>query len=104
LDGYPLKLGFVDPADKATGAPVNVYQDGFEISGGDNYGKCIRTTPANNMNKYTDYSDPVVNFKQDLTYGCSVAYSAADLKKLCEDKGTQTNKWIKDFEIFKNLN
>lgn len=63
LDGYPLKLGFVNPSDKATGAPVNVYEDGFEISGGNNFGQCMRSTPANTDSKYTDYQDPKVNFK-----------------------------------------
>jgi hypothetical protein len=35
LVGYPLKLGFLDTDAEAAGAPVSVYQDGFEISGAD---------------------------------------------------------------------
>ena len=35
LVGYPLKLGFLGADAEAAGAPVSVYQDGFEISGAD---------------------------------------------------------------------
>jgi len=100
LDGYPLKIGFVDAANEEAGSPVNVYQDGFEISGTDNAGKCMRVAAANTADSVTDYQDPIVNFRQDLTYGCSIPYNKDTLKAMCE---SGTVEYTKGFQLFKNI-
>jgi len=54
LDGYPLKIGFL-AATVIDGAPVSVYQDGFEVSGGDSAGKCIITPTSDTATQVTDF-------------------------------------------------
>ena len=59
---------------------IAAYQDGFQLQGGDQFGKCIMQPVDEPEGQVTDYSDPVINFKQDLTYGCSVSWNAEKLK------------------------
>lgn len=61
-------------------------------------GGCVRTPVPD-----TDYNDPILSFKQDLTYGCAVSYNKESLEKLCKDISQKTNEWIQEYEIFKNL-
>ena len=62
LDQFPLKIGYLDPLDLGTGAPMQVDMDGFEISGADDFGNCLDKIPieeSDNLN----YGDPKVLFK-----------------------------------------
>jgi hypothetical protein len=36
-----------------------------------------------------DYGDPVVKFKEDLSYGCSILKAQDELKTFCEDPGVK---------------
>jgi len=54
----PLLVGQPDPANK--GAKL-VYQQGFKISGVDNFGQCLQSPKPQNV-YFADMGDPVVNF------------------------------------------
>lgn len=96
IDGLPLKVGF----QSADNEPVSSYQDGFEILGADQAGKCIMTPPAASATSITDYGDPVINFNEELSYGCNVRYKPDDLKTFCKADSQAT---VKGMQIFKNL-
>jgi len=100
LEGYPLKLGSIDAANAAVGAPVNVFMDGFQVTGADAIGSCLKQATAQSDTAVIDYNDPVINYKQDLTYGCSNAWNKASLKDMC---GKNTADYFKSFEMIKNL-
>ena len=94
IKGFPVKLGYQDDDAK----PIQTYMEGFEITGGDLTGACY-DAPTAASTDIVDYGDPVVNFKQDLSYGCSVQYDKASLKTLCADASAT----VKKLQIFKNL-
>jgi len=48
-----------------------------------------------------DYGDPVLNFKQDLTYGCSVLMNQDELKTFCEDPNLKVA--VQGQQIFSNI-
>ena len=72
-----------------------VYQDGFVGTGADQTGKCKETAQGED---YAQVGDPVVTFGEDLYYGCSLEFDAAELEAKCGE----TLK-LAEFEIFKNL-
>lgn len=47
---------------------------------------------------FKDFADPVLKYKEDLTYGCSTLKDKATLQSECVDSDT-----IKSLQIFKNL-
>lgn len=96
IDGLPLKVGF----QSAVNQPISSYQDGFEISGADQEGKCIMTQPTSSATSIIDYGDPVINFNEELSYGCFVKYKADALKTFCSADNSAT---VKAMQIFKNL-
>ena len=101
LDSHPIRIGHLEDDNKDVGAPIQMWQEGFIVKGSSITGECVRK-PV----EFSDYNDPVVNFKQDLTYGCAVPYNKASLKSLCESKkieGKDANTWIQGYEIFSNL-
>lgn len=57
-------------------------------------GECYATKDV----KLTDYQDPVLKYKEDLSYGCSTFKDKATLESECVDSDT-----IKNLQIFKNL-
>lgn len=93
MDSYPVKFGFVDPADQTEGGPISSYEDGFTITGANAKGECYAT----NSDPLVSYGDPVVNFNEDMSYGCVVekGITADDIEAKCAD--------MQDKEIFKNL-
>ena len=54
------------------------------------------------INYQTIESNVIVNFKQDLTYGCALPYNYDSLKTLCSDT-TKAPAFIKGLELFTNL-
>ena len=81
LDSYPVKFGYIDAAEQTEGGPITTYEDGFTISGADATGKCY----AGDNDLLLSYGDPVVNFNEDMSYGCVVekGLTAADLETKC---------------------
>jgi len=75
-----------------------VYQDGFRISGVDRLGNCI-PTKVNDSGNLADMGDPVLNFKENLTVGCSVKYDLASFEKNC----VQGAALLSGFQLFQNL-
>jgi hypothetical protein len=49
-----------------------------------------------------DLDDPVVKFKTDLSYGCSLPFTKDLFEKFCKDTAGSKTK-ILELEIFKNL-
>ena len=81
FDAFPVKIGF---QKDGPGTVVQTYIDGFEISGSNDKGECIPKVTDSDT-EVIDYGDPVLNFKQDLTYGCSILKAQDELKSFCED-------------------
>lgn len=73
LDGYPVLVGIA--ADTVNGDGVmQVFENGFEIRGADQYGFCYNSIPYDTL---LNYGDPVVSFGEDLIHGCSVTLNYA---------------------------
>jgi len=73
-----------------------VYEDGFKISGADNYGKCMAQAQTAYL---ADLGDPVLSFEENLIVGCSVSYTLDQLKQAC----VKGNNLMGGFELFKNM-
>ena len=94
--GLPLLLGQKDPDNEGA---MLVYQDGFVGTGAKQNGKCLETKKtAEEREKYFQNGDPVVTFGENLSYGCSLSFTQAELETKCGDALN-----LKDFEIFDNL-
>ena len=48
-----------------------------------------------------DYGDPVVKFKEDLSYGCSILKAQDELKTFCEDPAVKDT--VQGLQIFSNI-
>jgi hypothetical protein len=68
-------VGYLDGADKEAGGPMSSYQDGFVISGANMAGDCYASEDIT----FKDFADPVLKYKEDLTYGCSTLKDKATL-------------------------
>ncbi|CDW73609.1 UNKNOWN [Stylonychia lemnae] len=93
--GAPLLVGKVD----TNSGGMQLYQNGFQLTGADKYGACFSAPSTEITEISTDYGDPVVNFSQDLNYGCSVQKTYSELKSYCSD----LNSNIDGMQLFKNL-
>ena len=103
FDSFPLKIGYLKAGDESNGAPVQVYQDGLQITGANSHGRCYASDAFSSLGSaIVDFEDPVVNFKEDITYGCSVSHTLASLKTFCTG-GTASTDTVKNLEIFRNL-
>lgn len=69
IDGLPLLIGKQDSASKA----VQIYEDGFRLTGGDMTGKCIG--PVADSDMLAEMGDPILRFNVDLSFGCSLSYT-----------------------------
>lgn len=100
MDGYPLKIA-TQPGGK--GQPMDAYVDGFQITGADKHGKCIldANERSSTADPILDFDDPVIKFKTDLSYGCSLGFSEKQFESFC--KSSDAKAKIKAYEIFKNL-
>ena len=94
FDGFPLKVGYLEATEKEAGGPISSYQDGFVVSGANMEGDCYNAESV----LLKDYADPVLKYKEDLSYGCSTLKDKATLESECVDSDT-----IKGLQIFKNL-
>lgn len=61
--GKPLLLGSLN----ITSGGISIYENGFQLRGGDMTGACYNTPTAT---AFRDFGDPVLNFGEDLVYGC----------------------------------
>ena len=82
LDGLPVLIGKNN--DAVSGA-IDVYEQGFELKGGDEFGKCLAPDATAAQKAAEDIGNPVVSFANDLVYGCSVSLDLAALKTFCPD-------------------
>jgi len=101
IDGYPLKVGYLEEADTEAGAPIQTYEAGFEISGADAAGGCLTAEDAVDP-ALTDYGDFVLKFKEDHSYGCSVQHSKASLADFCAGAAADSTG-VSGLPIFANL-
>ena len=97
--GLPLLLGkketvTTDPPSDPPAEAVSVYENGFVGTGADSAGRCLATAQED---LYFLASDPVVTFGEDLSYGCSLELTAAELASSCGSLA------LAEYEIFKNL-
>lgn len=89
-----MLTGKADPTNEdAKIVPI----DGFKVSGASRTGTCQATGLQPLM------GDPVLSYNKDLTYGCSVEYTLAELQAECESTdaislGITEN--LVDFEYF----
>ena len=81
IDGLPLLIGKGD----ASGA-TQIYEDGFRLSGGDMTGHCMTTVSNGDM--LAQMGDPTLRFNVDLSYGCVLPYTFAQLKDNCSSTST----------------
>ena len=89
IDGLPLLLG-----KKDTSGAVAVSPDGFRVRGGDLQGKCINAATGD----MSEMGDPLLKFNVDLSYGCALEYTLAELEAKCKETTP-----LADLEIFKNM-
>lgn len=90
IDNYPLKVAFKQPS--LSGQPwdgtYTSYVDGFEILGAgrakEARGECLNAVAGN-----VNFDDPVIRFKQDLTYGCSQSLTESELAAYCNSANTK---------------
>jgi hypothetical protein len=66
---------------------MSSYHDGFVVSGADMVGECYAA--ENILEK--DFFDPVLKYKEDLSYGCSTLKDKATLESECVDSDTIKN-------------
>ena len=62
-------------------------------------GACYAKTAYNAL---ADFGDPIINFKEDLTYGCTNSMTKAELETRCKATAT-TQQNVKNLQIFANL-
>ena len=70
IDGLPMLIG----QTQSSGA-VQINEQGVRVRGGDQTGKCIKTT----SDELGEMGDPTLKFNVDLNYGCTLSYNLADL-------------------------
>lgn len=79
---------------------VATYIDGFEISGANDRGECIPKVTETDK-EVIDYGDPVLKFKQDLSYGCSILKAQDELETFCKDPAVKDT--VQGLQIFSNI-
>jgi Protein of unknown function (DUF1619) len=64
ISGLPLLVG------KKLDNAIEAYEKGFMLRGADEAGQCL-----NNIDQLTDFGDQVVNFGENIIYGCNKVLS-----------------------------
>jgi len=59
---------------KKLGNAIEAYEKGFMLRGADDNGECLA-----NIDDLQNFGDSVVNFGEDIVYGCTKKLSASDL-------------------------
>ena len=87
INGLPLLVG------NRLGNAIEAYERGFMLRGADDSGQCLDT-----ISEFQDFGDQVINFGENMIYGCAKSLSLSDLQNYCK---TQDN--FKSQGIYENL-
>jgi hypothetical protein len=71
---------------------LDIYQGGFKLTGADSNGVCTQ-----NKNLFLG-GDPIVNFLEDVTYGCQIQMNSTLFQSFCNSPSLST------YDIFSNIN
>jgi len=81
--GMPLLVGRRDIGIGGGGTgsgAIQAYQRGFPVTGADYTGRCYLDTAYDALK---DNGDPVLNFGENLVYGCAITMTEAEFQSYC---------------------